>query len=392
MKKIPVAGPWITGKEVAYVTEAAGTAWFDNANLFNQRFEKAFAAYLGVKHAATLPSCTSALHLSLAALGVGPGDEVILPEATWIASSAPVTYVGATPVFVDIDPVTWCMDAESLQRAITPRTKAVIAVDLYGGMPDMDAILAILRPRCIPLIEDAAEAIGSRYKGKLAGSFGLTGVFSFHGSKTMTTGEGGMLTTDDDAVFTRVQQLRDHGRKPGDRMFFNEEVAFKYKMSSLQAALGLAQLERVEELVARKREIFSWYRGNLAGVPGIVLNHDSDEMRNSFWMNTAIISPEFGLAKEGLMALLEAQGVDSRPFFHPLSSLPAYRDHPSGRGAKDRNPVAYKLSPFGINLPSGLQLTREEVDYVCRTLMCCLANNESAGRQASRVHARASAL
>lgn len=378
MKKIPVAGPWITEREVNYVADAAANAWFDSANAYNNRFETAFAAYMGAKHAASLPSCTSALHLSLAALGIGPGDEVIVPEATWIASCAPVAYVGATPVFVDVDRTTWCMDAQSMEQAITPRTKAVIAVDLYGSMPDMDALLAILRPRGIALIEDAAEAIGSRYKGKLAGGFGLTGVFSFHGSKTMTTGEGGMLVTNDSDIFARVQRLRDHGRKPGDRMFFNDEVAFKYKMSSMQAAMGLAQLERIDELVDRKREIHSWYQDNLNGMNGISLNHDSAEMRNSFWMNTVILSPGFGLTKEALMEALDSEAIDSRPFFHPLSSLPAYQEHPSARDARKRNPVAYEIAHSGLNLPSGLQLTRSDIDRVCHALVRALGKTAPA--------------
>lgn len=369
MKKIPVSGPWITEREVRYVADAAATAWFDNANVFHNRFEKAFAEYLCAKHAVTLPSCTSALHLSLATMRAGPGDEVIVPESTWIASSAPITYVGATPVFVDVDRDTWCMDVESMKRAITPRTKAVIVVDLYGSMPDMDGLREALHPHGIPLIEDSAEAIGSRYRGKLAGSFGDVGTFSFHGSKTMTTGEGGMLVTDNSALFDRVMRLRDHGRKPGDRMFFNEEVGFKYKMSSMQAALGLAQLERIDELIVRKREIFSWYRDNLAGVNGLRLNHDSETMYNSFWMNTVILSPDYGLKTVGVMARLEEQGIDSRPFFHPLSSLPAYQAYPSAKGARERNPVAYEIAACGINLPSGLQLVRSDVDRVCEVLL-----------------------
>jgi perosamine synthetase len=365
MKKIPVAGPWITDKEIRYVTEAVTTAWFDDANVFNQKFEQAFAEYVGVKHAASLPSCTSALHLSLAALSVGPGDEVIIPDTTWIASAAPISYVGATPVFVDVDRDSWCMDIGAMTRAITPRTKAVIVVDLYGSMPDMEALRTELDPRGIPLIEDAAEAMGSRFKGKLAGSWGRTGVFSFHGSKTMTTGEGGMLVTGDTDLFSRVQKLRDHGRKPGDRMFFNDEVAFKYKMSSMQAALGLAQLERIEELVARKREIHSWYRENLRDVANVALNQDGGNHHNSFWMTTVIFGAQYGLNKTELMARLDAHGIDSRPFFHPLSSLPAYAKKTAAVGARSRNPVAYDIAERGINLPSGLQLTRDDVDRVC---------------------------
>ena len=196
MEKIPVSGPWITQKEIDYVADAAKTAWYSNANVYNLRFETAFAEYLGVKYAISLPSCTSAIHLSLLAIGVGPDDEVIVPDITWIATAAPISYVGATPVFADIDPKTWCLSAESFEECITPRSKAVIPVDLYGNVPDWDAILTIARKHDIAVIEDAAEAIGSEYRGKRAGSFGVTGTFSFHGSKTMTTGEGGMLVTD----------------------------------------------------------------------------------------------------------------------------------------------------------------------------------------------------
>jgi perosamine synthetase len=368
-RRIPIAGPSITEREIGYVSEAAATAWFDQANVFPDRFERSCEEYLGIEHAIALPSCTSAIHLSLAALGVGPGDEVILPDVTWIASSAPISYVGATPVFADIDPVTWCVDVGSVERALTSRTRAVIAVDLYGSMPDMDALLDVLKAHGVPLIEDAAEAIGSRYNGQLAGSFGLTGTFSFHGSKTVTTGEGGLLVTDDDRICARVKKLRDHGRDPGDRMFFNDEIGFKYKMSALQAALGLAQIERVEELVARKRQIFSWYRERLGGRSGIALNHDSELMRSSFWMVTVIVSPDCGHTKETLMAGLDLHAIDSRPFFHPLSAIPAYRDHPSTVGAAERNPVAYALSPYGINLPSGLQLDEEQVGFVCEKLI-----------------------
>jgi perosamine synthetase len=368
-KKIPVAGPSITDHEIGYVADAAAHAWFEHANDYPDRFERAFAEYLGVRHAVALPSCTAALHLSLAALGVGSGDEVIVPDVTWIASSAPISYVGAEPVFADIDPQTWCLDAESVRRALGPRTKAVIAVDLYGGMPDFDALLAVLEPRGIPLIEDAAEAIGSCYRGRPAGSFGTTGTFSFHGSKTVTTGEGGMLVTDGDDIHARVKMLRDHGRKPRDRTFFNEEIAFKYKMSALQAALGLAQIERVDELVDRKREIFSWYAARLRDRPGLTLNHESDVLRNSYWMITVIASPDFGHTKESIMAGLDEYNIDTRPFFHPLSTIPAYCDLRSSAGARERNPVGHALSPYGLNLPSGLQLTEDDVAFVCDRLL-----------------------
>jgi len=368
-KPIPVAGPSITQKEIDYVTEAAATAWFDKANVFQQRFESAMAARHGRTFATALPSCTAGIHLALNAHGIGPGDEVIVPELTWIASAAPIAYVGATPVFADVDRESWCLDAASLERAITPRTKAAIVVDLYGNMPDWPALDAVAKRHNIALIEDSAEAIGSMQGGRPAGAFGVASVFSFHGSKTLTTGEGGMLLTDDEALYRRCLMMRDHGRAPGDIMFYNDEVGFKYRMSAMQAALGVAQLERLDELVTRKREIFGWYRDRLSNVAGIALNQEADGVFNTYWMVTALIEPTFGVSKEALIPRLTAQGIGVRPFFYPLSAIPAYRDHPSSAGARERHPVAYDISWRGLNLPSAYTMTPELVDRVCTALI-----------------------
>ena len=368
MENIPVSGPWITQKEIAYVTEAVSSAWYGNANKYHDLFEKKFADYLGVKFAVSLPSCTSAIHLALLALGVGPGDEVIVPDITWIATAAPITYVGATPVFADIDPHTWCLAAASLEECITPRTKAVIPVDLYGGLPDWEALRTVAARYNLAVIEDAAEALGSEYQGKKAGSLGDVGVFSFHGSKTLTTGEGGMLVTDIPEVYERVLFLRDHGRRPGDKMFWNTEVAYKYKMSSMQAALGLAQMERIEELVERKRAIFSWYQQELQGVEDLTLNAEPPGTKNTFWMVTAVLAEELGWGKEQLIERMRENGVDCRPFFYPLSSLPAYRDLLATQQARRRNRISYQISPFGVNLPSGMNMTPGKARHVGETL------------------------
>lgn len=354
MEQIPVAGPWITQKEIAYVTDAVTNAWYAGANMYHARFERAFAEYTGRRYAMALPSCTSALHLSLLSLGLQPGDEVIVPDVTWIASCAPVNYVGATPVFADIDTRSWCLDAVSFEQCITPRTRAVIVVDLYGSMPDWDAILDIATRRGVAVIEDAAEAVGSEYKGRKAGSFGATSTFSFHGSKTLTTGEGGMLLTDDQAIYDRCQFLRDHGRRPGDKMFWNREVAHKYKMSSMQAALGLAQLERIEELVSRKRELFGWYKQSLGetalGREGLVtLNPEAANVKNTYWMVTALVDERLGVTKEELMNSMAEKRVDCRPFFHPLSSIPAYRESAQAARARGANVNSYAVSPRGLN-------------------------------------------
>lgn len=366
MNRIPVSGPWITQKEIDYVADAAANAWYENANMYHERFEKAFAEYLGLKYAVTLPSCTSAIHLSLLALGVGPGDEVIVPDVTWIATAAPVAYVGATPVFADMDEKTWCLSAKSFEECITPRTKAVIPVDLYGGMPDWDIILEIARRHNVPVIEDAAEALGSEYKGKKAGVFGDTGTFSFHGSKTMTTGEGGMLVTDNEDIFNRVLFLRDHGRKPSDVMFFNAEVGYKYKMSSMQAALGLAQIERADELVTRKRQIFNWYKSELGDIDGITLNYEPDGTKNSYWMVSIILDPKFGIKKEELFHGMNERDISCRPFFSPLSTIPAFYETKDAQKARDRNVVSYKISPYGLNLPCGMNMDAVKIEYVCK--------------------------
>jgi perosamine synthetase len=364
VKNIPVAGPSITQKEIDYVTDAVTNAWYGNANMYHERFERAFADYIGRRFAMALPSCTAAIHLALLAMNVGPGDEVIVPDITWIATAAPITYVGATPVFADIDPKTWCLAPESFRERITQRTKAVIPVDLYGNVANHPAIEAIAAKHGIAVIEDAAEAVGGERNGRRAGAFGQFGVFSFHGSKTLTTGEGGMLVADDEQLLRRVQVLRDHGRTPGDTNFFNREIGQKYKMSSMQAALGLAQLERIEELIDRKRELFSWYEEELGDLDLVRLNFEDPGTRSTYWMVTIVLDPSCAINKEALRDQFAAKGIQTRPFFHPLSSLPAY----ASLGADNDNPVSYAISPTGINLPSALNLTREDVQYVCSIL------------------------
>lgn len=368
MNRIPVAGPWITEKEIRYVTEAVSSCWYGRANEYHERFEKAFASHIGRTYAIALPSCTSAIHLALLALGVGEGDEVIVPDITWIASVAPVSYVGATPIFCDIDTQNWGIDPQALEEAISERTKAIIVVDLYGNMPEYGVIEEIAERHGIPIIEDSAQAIGSEYRGIKAGKFGEISVFSFHGSKTLTTGEGGMLLTDNEAIYRRCLILRDHGREPKSGLFWNLEVAYKYKMSSMQAALGLAQLERIDELVERKREIFSWYQNELGSSRRLVLNHEQKWVKNSYWMVTVIVSGSRRIEKEKIIQKLSERSIDSRPFFYRLSTMPAYR----GRFAAVTSPNADRIAPFGVNLPSALNLSEEQVNYVSQSLLSLL--------------------
>jgi perosamine synthetase len=326
------------------------------------------ADYIGVANAVSVPHATAALHLALAALGVGRGDEVIAPDATWIASVAPIVYVGAEPVLVDILPDTWCLDPEAVEAAIGPKTKAIIGVDLYGSTCEWERLEAIADRHGLALIEDAAEAIGSARHGRRAGAFGRVSAFSFHGSKTIVTGEGGMLATDDKALFDRVLFLRDHGRNPGDRLFLNAEIAFKYRMSAVQAALGIAQMERIDALIDYKRAIFGWYRDRLAGMNGITLNAEPPGTINSYWMVTAALDPSLGLDKFALMAAFDKRNIDTRPVFSRLSSLPAFADRPAAKRFVTPMDRGAKIAEFGVNLPSGYNMTEELVDVVCAAL------------------------
>ncbi|MFO1102253.1 MAG: DegT/DnrJ/EryC1/StrS family aminotransferase [Methylocystis sp.] len=363
-ERIPVAGPSISDREVELVADAARNAWYKNHAEFNNRFERMLADYVGVSHAVSTPHCTAALHLALAALGVGPGDEVIAPDVTWIASVAPIVYVGAEPVLVDIDPVTWCLDPDAVERAIGPRTKAIIGVDLYGSTCDWARLQDIADRHGLALIEDAAEALGSVHHGRRAGAFGRVSAFSFHGSKTVVTGEGGMLATNDKGLFDRVLFLRDHGRNPGDRFFLNTEIAFKYRMSAVQAALGVAQMERIDELIAHKRAIFKWYHDRLSGVNGLTLNAEPADTQNSYWMVTMILDPSLGLDKFAMMAELDKRNIDSRPFFSPLSSLPAFDERPSATRFVTPQDAGKIIAAYGVNLPSGYNMTEDKVDIV----------------------------
>jgi perosamine synthetase len=359
MIRIHYTKPSITEREVAYATDAAANGWGERCYEYIQRFETLFREHLDVPHAIATSSCTGALHMGLAALGVGPGDEVILADSNWIASAAPITYLGATPVFVDILPDTWCIDPDRAEAAITPNTKAIIAVHLYGNLCDMDRLLAIGERHGIPVVEDAAEAIGSVYHGRRAGSLGRFGVFSFHGTKTLTTGEGGMFVTRDADLYERVLTLSNHGRARGQsKQFWPDMVGFKYKLSNIQAAIGCAQVERIDELIGRKRAIFATYRERLGRLPGVSLNPEPAGITIGAWMPTAVFAPDTGVTREALQAAFAARDIDARVFFHPLSSLPMFEPRPDNR-------IAWDIPARAINLPSYHDMTEAELERVC---------------------------
>jgi perosamine synthetase len=360
--RIPYTKPSITEKEIAYATDAAAHGWGERCYEYIERFEAMFRAHLGVEYAIATSSCTGALHMGLAALGIGPGDEVILADTNWIATCAPIVHLGAKPVFVDILPDSWCIDPAQAEAAITPRTKAIIATHLYGNLCDMDALLALGEKYGIPIIEDAAEAIGSIYHGKRAGSMGLFGVFSFHGTKTITTGEGGMFVTNDAALYEKVLTLSNHGRARGQtKQFWPEVVGFKYKMSNIQAAIGCAQMERIDELVARKREIMAYYRERLERLPGVRMNPEPPGVQIGAWMPTVVFAPETGITREMLLHAFREENIDARVFFWPLSGLSMFQE-------PLKNTNANQIPSRAINLPSYHEMNERDLDQVCQTV------------------------
>lgn len=357
---ILTAGPSITDREISYVTDAVENGWNENWAGYIRRFEAAFAKEIGVAYAMTTSSCTGALHLSLLALGIGPGDEVIVPDLTWVATASAVRYVGATPVFCDVAEGSWCLDVEAAEALVTPRTRAILPVHLYGHPADMPAIMALAEKHDLRVVEDAAPSVGAEVGGRRTGSFGDLAAFSFQGAKVLSTGEGGMLVTDDEALMERARILGDHGRDP-NRALWNTEVGYKYKMSNLQAALGLAQLERIEELVERKRWINARFREGLAGHPGLHVTGELPGCRSIHWMTSVEIEGLDQEAREELMRELREALVDTRPVFYPLSSMPMFEGGPC--------PVASRVGSAAINLPSGHMRTEEEIAYVCEQLV-----------------------
>ena len=338
--------PSITNLEVQYATDATVNGWGENCYNYIVKFENLFRDHLGAKFVIATSSCTGALHMGLAGLNIGPGDEVILADTNWIATAAPIVYLGATPIFVDILPDSWCIDPSEVEKAITPKTKAIIAVHLYGNLADMDRLLAIGSKYDLPVIEDAAEAIGSSYHGKRAGTMGKFGTFSFHGSKTITTGEGGMFVTNDPELFEKVLILSNHGRTSTQtKQFWPDVLGFKYKMSNVQAAIGCAQVQRIEELIKRKQEILNFYRKGLNHLAGVKLNNELQNCINGAWMPTVEFKPEIGISRKKLIEGFKSHNIDARSFFDPLSSLPFFSD-------RNKNIHAWSIPNYSINLPS----------------------------------------
>jgi perosamine synthetase len=295
---ILTAGPLISGRETSYALDAVRTGWNHHWADYHKRFDKTFCQKLGRKHALLTASCTGALHLALLGVGIKAGDEVIVPELTWVATASAAVYCGAKPVFVDVQPDTWCMDPQAFKAAITPRTKAVMPVHLYGHPANLKEICAIAKQHNIAVVEDAAAAYGSYVEGKAAGTYGDVACFSFQGAKTLVTGEGGIMLTDDDAIFERANAYAEHGRAvEGGADFWIDKIGFKYKMANTLAAVGLGQLEQAEMIVEAKRRLYEWYKEGLDGVPGVTLLGEAPWAQSAFWMNSIMLSDDIKFAQ-----------------------------------------------------------------------------------------------
>ncbi len=364
--KYMVAAPDLSGAEEKYVLECLRTNWISSRGRFIGDFEARVAASTKRKHAVATCNGTVALHLALMGLGVHEGDEVIVPSLTYIATANAVAYCGATPVFADSDPETWCMSPQSVARLIGPRTKGIIPVHLYGHPADMEPLLMLAKEHGLWVVEDCAEAQGATYDGQPVGSFGTTGMFSFFGNKIITTGEGGMVVTNDDALAERYRLLRGQGMDPS-RRYWHPVIGFNYRMTNIQAAIGLAQMERIDQLVADRKRVAGWYAERLQSVPGLTLPPWTKRVENVFWLYSVLMRDKG--TRDQLMALLAEADIETRPFFYPIHTFPMYRECRSDNGC----PVASDLSSRGLNLPTASYLQESDIEVIASAVRTRLA-------------------
>jgi len=387
---IPVNQPLMAKNSLSYVTDCIKKGWVSSAGEYVQRFEKSFSQYLKIKHAITTTSGTTALHLALASLGLGPGDEVIIPALTMIAVPYALLYTGAKPVLVDVDPETYNIDPNKIREFIMKRckysrtkkvlmdkrtdraVKAILPVHLYGHPCQMDEIMAISEEFNLFVVEDAAEALGALFYSKRdratslpVGTIGHVGCFSFYANKIVTTGEGGMVVTESDKIAEKARSLKDLAHSPQKR-FFHTELGFNYRMTNLQAALGLAQLEEIERFIEIKQRIASGYRNCLSTVCGLTLPPRKEWARSVCWMYTVLVEKEFGLRRDELMGKLKEKGIETRTFFIPVHLQPLFREDREYKSLSF--PVAEELSRKGFYLPSGLALTQDEIQEVTEAI------------------------
>lgn len=365
---IPVCEPTLSGNELKYITDAVETNWISSAGGYIRLFEALFAQKMGVKYGVSCVNGTVALHLALATLGLEPGDEVIIPTFTMIATANAVSYLGAKPVLVDSEPYTWNMDVSQIEAKITPRTKAICLVHTYGHPVDMDALNAVAEKHGLFVLEDAAEAHGAQYKGRPVGSLGDAACFSFYGNKIITTGEGGMITTNREDVAKLAWNLRDHAFST-ERHFWHKFLGYNYRMTNMQAAIGLAQTEQLEKFVAARRANAARYTRLLKQIPGIVTPPEASWATNVFWMYGIMLEKEFPLTRDGLRQGLARRGIETRTFFIPMHCQPIYFNQYRGQ----RFPVAEDLCRRGLYLPSASNLTPDDIEIIVDAIRDCVA-------------------
>ncbi len=362
---IAVAAPVLDGNERQYVLECLDTTWISSGGRFIPLFEQAIAGASQTRFGVATNNGTTALHLALAAMGIGAGDEVIVPTLTYIASANAVRYCGATPVFVDCEAECFNLDPAQLETKVTPRTKAIMPVHLYGHPVDMDPVLDLARRRGLKVIVDAAEALGALYKGRPVGALGDCATFSFFGNKVITTGEGGMVVTDDEALDKRMRFLRGQGMDPG-RRYWHPEIGFNYRMTNVAAAIGLGQAERLDHHLEARRRIASWYAEALAPASNFIIRPiEKPWARHAYWMYTVTLGDAVRRSRDEIMKMMAARGIETRPVFYPVHQMPPYSD------AVGPFPVADRVSAKGINLPTHGLLTRSDVERVAATLIEC---------------------
>jgi perosamine synthetase len=362
---IPVCEPLIGGRELEYVADCINTNWISSQGRYIQEFEDQFARYCGCSFGISTTSGTTALHLALKALGIGPGDEVILPAFTMIATGFAISYTGATPVLVDAEIDTWNIDVGKIEEKITSRTKAIMPVHIYGHPCDMDPILELANKYHLYVIEDAAEVHGAEYKGRKAGGLGDISCFSFYANKIITTGEGGMVLTNDARVAEKLRALRDLSHSP-EKRFLHNEIGFNYRMTNVQAAIGLGQFERIDELAGMRRTNALRYNTYLQDVKGITLPVEKNWAKNVYWMYSILIEPEFGIGRDEFMHRLGEQGIQTRAFFIPMHLQPAFLNMGLFKG--EQYPISEEISGKGLYLPSGSGLEEETIKYICETV------------------------
>ena len=376
MRRVTSASPSITQAEIDLVSEAIRDGWHERRNFYIDQFVEEFSDYIGIEYCLPTAHGTDAIHLAMLAFGIGPGDEVIVPDLTWVASVAPIMYVGATPVFVDVDPLSWCVTAESIERNISPKTKAVVVVDLLGNMPEWNEIRDLCLQHNLRIIEDSAEGLGATYAGNQAGTFGEVGLFSFNATKLVMAGQGGALCTNNADLFQHAKLQSHHGidDSHSNRYYWSTVLGFNYNWTNLQAALALAQLRRIEDLLAHKKWLFDEYQKRLGGFEGLQFNAVGPNVEPTYWISTVILDQQYGLEKEQVCLQCAEQEIDIRPLFYPVSSMPPFREYTFGRSMAEENPVTYFLSKYGVCLPNGNNLDLEDVEYICEVFTRILQN------------------